>query len=108
MTTAVLERQIVSQQPRTWPELHQAPEKSLRVPLVLRKGQRVKMPRGCSCQLVDNPPATVWPRVMEAIEDFGVNCLYIYAPKEAFRETKKDPAIIAEKGGRLYLVAVWQ
>jgi len=45
---------------------------------------------------------------MEAIEDFGVYCLYIYAPKEAFRETKKDPAIIAEKGGRLYLVAVWQ
>ncbi len=95
-------------QPHTWPELRQRPKDSLRVPLLLRKGQRVKMPRGLTCRLASSPPATAWPRIIGGIEEFGLSNLYIYAPKEAFLTRKVDPAIIAEKNGKLYLIAAWQ
>ncbi len=65
------------------------------------------MPRGISPQLKTSPPATAWPRILEAIEDFGLERLYIYAPEEAFLKPKVDPAIIAEKNGRYYLVVAW-
>lgn len=109
MTTTLLEKpQTVIKRERTWTELqpHQLPEGAIRVPLMIRERQKVKMPFGCTTQLATNPPATVWPRIMEAFKDFGLYSLYIYAPEKAFRQ-KTDPAIIAEKAGRFYLIAVW-
>ena len=107
MATALLEKeQKIARKERTWPELRVLPE-GLRVPLFQAKGQKVKMPGRISSQLVENPPATVWPRIMEGIEDFGLYRLYVYAPKEAFREYKVDPAVIAEKDGKFYLIAAW-
>jgi hypothetical protein len=108
MTTVILEKtQTIVTQPRIWPELKQPPDGALRAPLVLRKGLKVRMPSGVRPQLTTNPPATAWPRIMEGIEDFGIYRLYIYAPREAFFQTQRDPAIIAEKGGRYYLIAAW-
>ena len=108
MTTVVKERTI--QETITipsWPELI-PPKNALRVPLFIKKGQIVKMPRGLTCQIAANPPATAWPRIMRGIEDFGLDSLYIYAPREAFQELKVDPAIIAEKHGKFYLIAAWE
>ena len=97
----------VDTQRRTWTELRQVPQDALRVPLTPRKGQKVKMPRGLTCRLATSPPAEAWPRIMDAIQDFGLLNLFVYAPEKAFVQ-KADPAIIAEKGGRFYLIAAWE
>jgi len=108
MVTEISEKaQLQTKVGRSWPELKILPEKSFRVPLFQRSWQRIKLRGRVRPQLKENPPSTIWPRVMEAIEDFGLYQLYVYAPKEAFREYQADPAIIAEKNGRFYLVAVW-
>lgn len=99
---ATLTRETLSQ--IRYPELKRPPH-GLKVPLVPRG--KVKMPRGISPQLATSPPATAWPRIMAAIPEFGLNNLYVYAPEEAFR-TKADPAIIAEKDGKYYLIAAWE
>ena len=93
---------------RTWTELRQVPQNALRVPLLLRKGQKVKMPKRLTPYLATSPPAETWPRIMDAIQDFGLHSLFVYAPKEAFEHQKVDPAVIAEKGGRFYLIAAWE
>ena len=109
MPTTLLEQSPVSTttERRTWPELKQPPQNALRVPLMPKKGQRVKMPKGITCCLATSPPATAWPRIIEGIEDFGLNNLYVYAPEKAFL-VRADPAIIAERNGRLYLIAAWE
>lgn len=93
---------------RTWTELRQPPQNSLRVPLLLRKGQKVKMSKRLTPYLATSPPAEAWPRIMDAIQDFGLQSLFVYAPKEAFEQQRVDPAIIAEKDGRFYLIAAWE
>lgn len=115
MPTAVLERKVQTQIPcpevkvvRTWPELRKPPKDALRVPLIPRAGQKIRMPRGLTCCLAANPPATAWPRIMDAVQDFGLDSLYVYAPEEAFQKAKVDPAIIAEKDGKFYLIVAWE
>ena len=93
---------------RTWTELRRPPQNSLRVPLVQRKGQKVKMPKRLTPYHATSPPAEAWPRIMDAIQDFGLHDLFVYAPKEAFEQQRVDPAVIAEKGGRFYLIAAWE
>lgn len=105
MTTAVKEKEQIKT--RTWPELRQIPNNALRVPLIIPKGVRIKMPKGCTTQVAVSPPAEAWPRIMEGIEDFGLHRLSIYAPKEAFA-VRADPAIIAEKDGKFYLIVSWE
>jgi hypothetical protein len=108
MTTAILEKEV-QQRESTWPELRQPPQGGWRVPIVLRKGERIRMPRGFTCCLATSPPATAWPRIMTAVEEFGVRNLYIYAPLKAFlTNTKADPLIIAERNDKLYLIAAWE
>lgn len=47
MPTVVLERETQTQvKIRTWPEIRRPPQNALRVPLMPRRGQRIKMPRG--------------------------------------------------------------
>jgi len=84
------------------------PKNALLVPLFRPKGRKIKMPRGYRSQLAQSPPATAWPRIMQGIEDFGLYHLYICAPREAFLYAKADPAIVAEKAGRFYLIAAWE
>jgi hypothetical protein len=85
MPVAILEKEVHKY---AWPELSGPPENSLRVPLMPKKGERIKMPRGLTCRLATNPPATVWPRIMEAISAFGLSNLYVYA--NAMPESVKD------------------
>ena len=107
MVTLISEPQVIQvAQPRTVAdyEVCKVPTHWRREPLKRASYRNVR-----TRQLIVPMPGWVWEKVWEAIPVFGMEQIYIYAPKEAWRGRRRviDPLVVGRHGAKWHFIAAW-
>jgi hypothetical protein len=110
MVTKAMETQALVQEqarPRTLAdyEVCQLPTHWCREPLKRPKAKIRPVERHLSVPL----PAFVWEKVWEAIPVFGLEGMWVCAPRMAFYKAgrKRDPLMVGRAGAKWYFIAAW-